>query len=199
MAVYEQGNGFLPDTIVIHKPTSLYGLYHQVECLHVSVKLSNRGNLIGPAPHYAFHSHFPHIQSKWSLQASFYQLWFMKLGLFQACKCLTLGIGNCHKKYFQHYVINIHKSDLLYVEEGFTEEVIYELGFKTHVVGLPWQVRWCRICLQCRRLEFDPWVRQIPWRRGWQPAPVLFWRIPWTVEPDGLQSMGWQSQTQVSN
>ena len=58
--IYEQGNGFSPDTIVIHKPTSLYGLYHQVECLHVSVKLSKRENLIGPAPHYAFRSHFPH-------------------------------------------------------------------------------------------------------------------------------------------
>ena len=23
--------------------------------------------------------------------------------------------------------------------------------------------------LQKRRLEFDPWVGKIPWRRGWQP------------------------------
>ena len=28
------------------------------------------------------------------------------------------------------------------------------------------------IC-QCRRHEFDPWVRKIPWRRKWQPTPVL--------------------------
>ena len=27
--------------------------------------------------------------------------------------------------------------------------------------------------LQCRRLRFDPWVRKIPWRRKWQPTPVL--------------------------
>ena len=27
-------------------------------------------------------------------------------------------------------------------------------------------------CL-CRRLGFDPWVRKIPWRRKWQPSPVL--------------------------
>ena len=27
--------------------------------------------------------------------------------------------------------------------------------------------------LQCRRLGFDPWVRKIPWRRKWQPTPVL--------------------------
>ena len=30
-----------------------------------------------------------------------------------------------------------------------------------------------RVCLQCRRPEFDPWVRKIPWRRKWQPTPVL--------------------------
>ena len=32
---------------------------------------------------------------------------------------------------------------------------------------------WYRICLQCRRPGFDPWVRKIPWRREWQPAPVF--------------------------
>jgi len=26
---------------------------------------------------------------------------------------------------------------------------------------------------QCRRHRFDPWVRKIPWRRKWQPSPVL--------------------------
>ena len=39
--------------------------------------------------------------------------------------------------------------------------------------GLPWWPRWKRICLQCRRPEFDPWVRKIPWRREWQPTPVF--------------------------
>ena len=29
------------------------------------------------------------------------------------------------------------------------------------------------VCLQCRRLGFDPWVGTIPWRRKWQPTPVL--------------------------
>ena len=26
---------------------------------------------------------------------------------------------------------------------------------------------------QCRRHVFDPWVRKIPWRKKWQPTPVL--------------------------
>ena len=33
--------------------------------------------------------------------------------------------------------------------------------------------QWERICLQCRRHEFSPWVGKIPWRRKWQPTPVF--------------------------
>ena len=33
--------------------------------------------------------------------------------------------------------------------------------------------QWLRISLQCRRPGFDPWVRKIPWRRKWQPTPVI--------------------------
>ena len=33
-----------------------------------------------------------------------------------------------------------------------------------------------RVCLQCVRPRFDPWVGKIPWRRKWQPTPVL---LPW--------------------
>ena len=32
---------------------------------------------------------------------------------------------------------------------------------------------WKRICLQCGRPRFNPWVGKIPWRRKWQPTPVL--------------------------
>ena len=38
---------------------------------------------------------------------------------------------------------------------------------------LPWRLRWQRVCLQCTRLAFNPWVRKILWRRKWQPTPVL--------------------------
>ena len=30
-----------------------------------------------------------------------------------------------------------------------------------------------RVCLQCGRPKFNPWVRKIPWRRKWQPTPVF--------------------------
>ena len=29
------------------------------------------------------------------------------------------------------------------------------------------------VCLQCGRPGFNPWVGKIPWRRKWQPTPVL--------------------------
>ena len=48
-------------------------------------------------------------------------------------------------------------------------------------------------CKRHKRCKFDPWVGKIPWRRAWQPSPVILaWRIPWTEEPGGLQSMGSQ-------
>ena len=41
--------------------------------------------------------------------------------------------------------------------------------------------------------EFDPWVGKIPWRRAWQPGPVLLpGESPWTEEPGGPYSMGSQ-------
>ena len=47
---------------------------------------------------------------------------------------------------------------------------------------------------QCRRPEFDPWIRKIPWRREWQPTPVFLPEESHGAEkPGGLQSM--ESQT----
>ena len=37
----------------------------------------------------------------------------------------------------------------------------------------PWWLSRYRICLQCRRSRFDPWVGKIPWRRKWQPTPAF--------------------------
>ena len=30
-----------------------------------------------------------------------------------------------------------------------------------------------RICLQCKRPQFNPWVVKIPWRREWQPTSMF--------------------------
>ena len=50
-----------------------------------------------------------------------------------------------------------------------------------------------RICLQCRRPGFDPWVRKIPLQKAMVTnSSILAWRIPWTGDPGGLQSIGLQ-------
>ena len=46
---------------------------------------------------------------------------------------------------------------------------------------------------QCRRLRFNPWVGEIPWRRKWQThSSILGWEIPRTEEPGRLQCRGSQ-------
>ena len=41
-----------------------------------------------------------------------------------------------------------------------------------------------------REIRFDPWIRKIPWRRKWQPAPVF---LP--GESNGWRSLaGYSSQ-----
>ena len=48
-------------------------------------------------------------------------------------------------------------------------------------------------CKRDKRLSFDPWVGKIPWRRAWQPTPVILpGESQWTEEPGRLQSMGSQ-------
>ena len=45
-----------------------------------------------------------------------------------------------------------------------------------------------------------PWVGEMPWRRAWQPTPVFLpGETPRTEEPGGLQSMGLQSWTWLSD
>ena len=51
--------------------------------------------------------------------------------------------------------------------------VLAESFFFFLILGLPSWLRWLRICLQCRRPEFDSWVGKIPLRREWQPTPVF--------------------------
>ena len=38
---------------------------------------------------------------------------------------------------------------------------------------LPWWFIGEELACQCRKCKFNPWVRKIPWRRKWQPTPVL--------------------------
>ena len=62
--------------------------------------------------------------------------------------------------------------------------------------GLPRWLSGKESTCQCRRPGFDPWVGKIPLETKMATySSILAWEIPWTEEPDGLQSIGSQSQT----
>ena len=48
------------------------------------------------------------------------------------------------------------------------KELIYESSTR-----LPWWLSGKESTCQCRRCAFDPWDGKIPWRRKWQPTPVV--------------------------
>ena len=62
----------------------------------------------------------------------------------------------------------------------------HELFWVVPTHRLLWWLRWWRICLQCRRPGFYPWVGKIPWLRKWQPTPVS---LPAEFHGQRLQSM----------
>ena len=43
---------------------------------------------------------------------------------------------------------------------------------------------------RCKRHGCNPWVRKIPGGGHGNRISILAWRIPWTEEHGGLQSMG---------
>ena len=51
------------------------------------------------------------------------------------------------------------------------------LGWLDSGYGVFWRLPWWLIgkelFCQCRRRGFHPWVGKIPWRRKWQPIPVI--------------------------
>ena len=50
----------------------------------------------------------------------------------------------------------------------------YLTGASVTFMGFPSkELTSLRIHLQCRRTEFDPWVRKNPWRREWLSPPVV--------------------------
>ena len=79
------------------------------------------------------------------------------------------------------------------------------MGCKVHGVTKNWTglsyfhfhftfllIQTVKIWPQCRRPEFDPWVRKIdPLEKGIATHfSILAWRIPWTEEPGGLLTTG---------
>ena len=59
--------------------------------------------------------------------------------------------------------------------------------FPSHSAGASGEEPSCQ-CKRHKRHGLDPWVGKSPWRRVWYSS-ILAWRIPWTEEPGGLQSV----------
>ena len=58
-------------------------------------------------------------------------------------------------------------------------------------LSLPWWLREYRICPQCRRPRFSPWVGKDPLEKDMAThSSILAWRVPWIEEPGRLLSMG---------
>jgi len=63
-----------------------------------------------------------------------------------------------------------------------------------HFSGFPGSASGKEPTNQCRRHKrcgIDPWVEKIPWRKAWQPIPVLLpgespWRGAWQVTIHGV-------------
>ena len=73
---------------------------------------------------------------------------------------------------------------------------------KDTVLGFPGGTSGKEPACQCRRHESWVWSlsRGDPLEKGMAThSSILAWRIPWTEEPDGLQAMGSQSRTQLSD
>ena len=70
-------------------------------------------------------------------------------------------------------------------------------------IGFPLQYFWASLVAQTVKnlpAMWEIWVRSLGWGDPLEEgmathSSILVWRIPWTEEPGGLQSMGLQSQT----
>ena len=75
-----------------------------------------------------------------------------------------------------------HFSKCFYLENVFHFVRCFFINWYNHVcfsffsINVVQLLRWIsgkESTCQCRRHRFDPWVRNIPWKRKWQPTPVF--------------------------
>ena len=63
-----------------------------------------------------------------------------------------------------------------------------------------WGAQWSRIRQSMQETQ-ETWTHSLGWEDPLEEemathSSILAWRIPWTEEPGGLQSMGWQKVRQ---
>ena len=66
------------------------------------------------------------------------------------------------------------------------------IGISYSLTFLPKRLSGKESTCQFRRCRFDPWVGRSPGGGSGNHSSIVAWKIPWTEEPGGLQSMGFQ-------
>ena len=77
---------------------------------------------------------------------------------------------NCFLKWSETMWVPGHRNFLCLLFLVYGEQASASMTFRASLVA---QMVKKKICLQCRRLGFNPWVGKIPWRRDWQPILVF--------------------------
>ena len=106
---------------------------------------------------------------------------YLRVSLF----CFSLDAGSLSSLW-------VYRPECLNFTDSYSER---HKGCYCHGLAVHLQAVWgfpgvsdSRVHLQCRRPGFDPWIGKIPAAH----SSILSWRIPWTEETGGLQSMGSQ-------
>ena len=74
---------------------------------------------------------------------------------------------------FLTYLLSLHYLDFL-GQNSQIDLKCWSLKYSGNAdQGLPWWLRWWRICLQCGRPGFNSWIRKIPLRKVWLPIAVF--------------------------
>ena len=68
---------------------------------------------------------------------------------------------------------SVDKNDRVIIVAAGDEQPARSEEVDTVNAKLPWWLSQLRICQQCSRPGFNPWVGKIPWRKEWQPTPVF--------------------------
>ena len=92
------------------------------------------------------------------------------------------------KMYLLCNTLEHHRTEKAYKVRVITVIFVHSKYFR----GFPGGSDGKRVCLRYRRPEFNLWVGKILGEGTDNPSGILAWRIPWTEEPGGLQSVGLQ-------
>ena len=118
-----------------------------------------------PIPHYLFY------YSKFSSVGSYVPSMCPHPLIYCFSASLLSGTKRCPSPRISHFS---EKVQSFYWRMGFRNQALGTYGFPHSSAGK-------KIHLQCRRPQFDSWVRKIPWQRNRLPTPVF-----WPGESHGL-------------